>query len=293
MHLLPATHGLSAAGFFIAASLVLKDVVAIDPKHYPLLKRQGCTDIESKCLTVGSDPSECIDYICSSCTEVDPSISSCCKRTQDLDKAECISDNLDTDSSSGDDDSDRPSQTTFTGSSGTRSRSSSLTTTAFPAAVSNAACSSLIDKFSSCNAATPGFGYIDLWTSQAECYCYSASAYSPQSFDNPYSSCISYLETADPELYSSLTVGPVGRDIAISTPCASVGDVLKTTTANRGNTGSRTASPGTAPTTDGDTEPTAAGGSSGSSSGTSPGVAGGSPVAASGHVGVCVSIHFQ
>ncbi|CAL8580362.1 hypothetical protein XPA_006091 [Xanthoria parietina] len=283
MHLLSATHRLSATGFFfLAVSLVLEIVVALDPKFHDLFKRQGCTDIQSKCLTVGSDPSECIDYICTSCTQVDPSISRCCQRSGDLNKANCISENLPDSNGGGGDTSSRSRTTASPGSTRTRNTSSSPTTT-FPAAA-NRGCSSFFDKLTSCEAATPGFDDIRLWRSQASCFCYSASAYEPQVFDTPYSSCLSYLETADTDLYSSLTIG---TNLAISTPCASVGDVRAATTTARA--GTRTAAPGTSPTVDGDT--TATGSTGGASSGNSGsnGASGGAS-AASGHVGVSFGI---
>ncbi|KAI4270606.1 MAG: hypothetical protein L6R38_007071 [Xanthoria sp. 2 TBL-2021] len=278
MHLLSATSGLSATGIFLAVSLVLENVAAIDPKFHELFKRQGCTDIESKCSTVGSDPSECIDYICKSCTQVDASISSCCQRSGDLNKAQCISDNLDTDSPSVGTSNSRP--TAFTGSSRTGSAGSS-STTVFPADA-NRGCSSFLDKLTSCESATPGFEDIRVWKSQASCFCYSASAYSPQAFDNPYSSCLSYLETADRDLYSDLTVG---RNFAISTPCASIGNVLQTN-AGTATARSRTPAPVPTPTAGGNTRPT---GSTETSSGASDSgqVA---PSAASGHVGIPISI---
>ncbi|KAI4222713.1 MAG: hypothetical protein L6R36_005949 [Xanthoria steineri] len=285
MHLLPATHRLSATGFFfLAVSLVLETVVALDPKFHDLFKRQGCNNIESKCLTVGSDPSECIDYICTSCTQVDPSISRCCQRSGDLNKANCISENLPDSNGGGGDTSSRSRTTASSGSTRTRNTSSSPTTT-FPAAA-NRGCSSFLDKLTSCESATPGFDDIRLWRSQASCFCYSASAYEPQAFDTPYSSCLSYLETADRDLYSSLTIG---SNLPISTPCASVGDVLAATTTAR--TGTRTAAPGTSPTVDGET--TATGGTGGASSGNSGsnGASGGAS-AASGHVGVC-GFHYS
>ncbi|CAO1604470.1 hypothetical protein XANCAGTX0491_008026 [Xanthoria calcicola] len=280
MHLLSATHRLSATGFFLAVSLVLENVVALDPKFHDLFKRQGCSDIQSKCLTVGSDPSECIDYICTSCTQVDPSISRCCQRSGDLNKANCISENL-PDSNGGGDTSSRSRTTTSPGSTRTRNTSSSPTTT-LPAAA-NRGCSSFLDKLNSCESATPGFDDIRLWRGQASCYCYSASAYEPQAFDTPYSSCLSYLETADRDRYSSLTIG---TNLAISTPCASVGDVRAATTTARA--GTRPAAPGTSPTVDRET--TATGSTGGTSSSGSNAGGGGGASAASGHVGVSFGI---
>ncbi|KAL8899433.1 MAG: hypothetical protein Q9192_001564 [Flavoplaca navasiana] len=256
-------HILSKARFFLAANLVLQTVAAIHPEFHLLFKRQGCSRIESECLTVGSDPRECINYICDNCASLDDAISTCCQLTGDLNKAQCMSDNIDTDSPSTSDDddddnsdSDSPSFTASSGSSGTAS-ADDFQTTAF----ANAGCSSLVDILTSCDSATPGFEYITAWRDQASCYCYSASAFAPQSFDNPYSSCLSYLETADTELYSSLTVR-----IEVSTPCASVGNLLAESTGGAETTVSRTASPGTTPTTGGGNGPTAASGSNGDSS---------------------------
>ncbi|KAL8890399.1 MAG: hypothetical protein Q9215_002428 [Flavoplaca cf. flavocitrina] len=298
MHIPSATHAISKARFFLAANLVLQTVAAIHPEFHLLFKRQGCARLESQCLTVGSDPSECINYICDNCASLDDAISTCCQLTGDLNKAQCMSDNIDTDSSSSsdddnDDDSDSDSSgfTASSGSSGTAS-ADDFQTTAF-AASPTSGCSSLLDILTSCDSATPGFEYITAWRDQASCFCYSTSAFAPQSFDNPYSSCLSYLETADTELYSSLTVGN-----EVSTPCASIGNFLAESTGEAETTVSRTASPGTTPTTGGGSGSTAASGSnrdssgdneetSGASDSPGPGV-GDSPVGASGHVGVSV-----
>ncbi|KAI4274915.1 MAG: hypothetical protein LQ337_003581 [Flavoplaca oasis] len=285
MHILSAILAIPKVQFFLATNLLLQTVAAIHPEFHLLFKRQGCYRIESECLTVGSDPRECINYICDNCAALDDAISTCCQLTGDLNKAQCMSDNIDTDSPSNSDDddsdsdSDSPSLTASSGSSGTASP--------------NAGCSSLADILTSCDSATPGFEYITAWRGLASCYCYSASAFAPQSFDNPYSSCLSYLETADTELYSSLTVG-----IEVSTPCASIGNVLAESTGEAETTVSRTARPGPTPTTGGGSGPTATSGSSGGSSGDNeetsgasdspgPGV-GDSPVGASGHIGVSV-----
>ena len=302
MHIPLAIHTISKARFFLAANLVLQTVAAIHPEFHLLFKRQGCSRLESECLTVGSDPTECINYICDNCASLDDAVSICCQLAGDLNKVQCMSDNIDTDtsSSSGDDndddsDSDSPSFTASSDSSGTAS-ADEFQTTAF-AASPNSGCSSLLDILTSCDSATPGFEYITAWRGRASCFCYSASAFAPQSFDNPYSSCLSYLETADTELYSSLTLGN-----EVSTPCASVGNFLAESTGEAETTVSRTARPGTTPTTGGGSGPAATAGSSSESSGDSsgdneetsgasdspgPGVED-SPVGASGHIGVSV-----
>ena len=265
MHCHSATARLPVPTLMLVICSVLRDVAALGHGFQPLLKRQSCSsaEIRSQCLSVGNDPSECIDFICDSCTELDPTIASCCQRSGDLNKAQCISDNLDTDSPSPQptDSSDMdPSLTASTGFSRTRTTSSLRTTTAPIDA--NAGCSSFVDQQSSCEAATPGFEDIVAWSSLASCFCYSSSSYAPRSFDNPYSSCLSYLETADTELYSSFTIG---NNFAISTPCAAIGDLEETTT-REGNIVSRTPTPGTTPTVDGNSRPTPIQGSGGISS---------------------------
>ncbi|KAL8858091.1 MAG: hypothetical protein Q9178_005416 [Gyalolechia marmorata] len=255
MHFHSAAARLPVPTLLLVICFLLRDVAALGHEFQPLLKRQGCNsaEIRSQCLTVGSDPSECIDFICDSCTDLDPAIASCCQRSGDLNKAQCISDNLDTDSTS-------PSTTDSNDASITRPTSSFQTTTA--PADANSGCSSLLDKQSSCKAATPGFASIIAWSSQASCFCYSSSSFAPRTFDNYYSSCLSYLETADTELYSSLTIGD---DVAVSTPCAFIGDLEEATTRG-GDIPSRTPSPGSVPTGAGNPRPTPVAGSGGISS---------------------------
>ncbi|KAI4241834.1 MAG: hypothetical protein L6R40_004380 [Gallowayella cf. fulva] len=223
---------------------------------------------------------------------LDPQIASCCKQTGNLNIAQCISKiDPDTPGSSSSEASvgtgSSGSPTTSTRSGTIRGASASFVPTTTAAVVANAGCSSLLSKLDACEAATPGFSFIIAWTSQASCFCYSSSSFVPSSFDNYYSSCLSYVETADTDLYTSLKVG---QGLAISTPCAKYGDVTATT---RRTTGSRTASPGTTPT--GDSVPTStAGSSSGGSSGGSSGAAGaaGDTPAASGQGNVIVQSAF-
>ncbi|KAL8949903.1 MAG: hypothetical protein Q9222_004028 [Ikaeria aurantiellina] len=279
---------LTTSSFCLATAVFISTAAAINSKHHPFLKRQGCTNIDSECSSVGTTLSDCIDYVCDSCTSVDPSISQCCRQTGDVNIATCIEENLDTSGSTGSSgdtslSNNLDSATSFTGTSRTRSsttRDSFPTTTAL--AINNPACSSLANKIEACESATPGFDYIIYWTSQASCFCYDSGTYRPSSFDGYYSSCLGYLSTADPDTYSSLTVG---NDEAISTPCASVGNVRATSRSGFGNTPSRTATP--APTADsGATAPTSTSG--GSSSGA--GVSGDSSSSTSGQdmLGVCV-----
>lgn len=42
-----------------------------------------------------------------------------------------------------------------------------------------------------------------LFPSLAKCYCYSSSSWAPSAYDNAYSSCMIYMETASPSFYSA------------------------------------------------------------------------------------------
>ncbi|KAL8684132.1 MAG: hypothetical protein Q9224_006587 [Gallowayella concinna] len=281
-----ASNSPSALSLLFAASLFLNGVAAavdfkLHPKLlHPLLARQSCTSssINSKCLTVGSDPTECIDYICSSCTSVDPQIAECCKRTGTLNIAECVA-SIETSTSR------IPTGTAFPGSSRSGSVGSFPTTSAAAAALRNPACSSLGSKLLACEVATPGFSSIRAWTSQASCFCYSGNSFAPASFDNYYSSCLRYAEASNTDLYSDLTVGVRS---AISTPCAEGGDVKTTTRGRTIISTNEPAAPVGTVTGTGDAGPTSSSGGGGSSNGA--GVSGeNTPVASSGQGNLAVS----
>ncbi|KAL8672746.1 MAG: hypothetical protein Q9168_002800 [Polycauliona sp. 1 TL-2023] len=271
----PATHSLSVAALFLVANLILPTVVAHNFNLHSLLKRQGCTRVESECLGVGKDLSDCLSYVCGSCSDIDDSISKCCALTGDLDKIDCLNKNLGS-GSSGLGTDHPPLPTDFAAASNTLD-AGPFQTTEEPAAVQSA-CSALATNIISCDAATTGFSYLTAWTDLASCFCYSASEFAPQSFDDPYSTCLSYVETADTDLYSSLTVGS-----GVSTPCAAIGDVKMEATGSFEDTATPTARPGTTPTGDGGLEPTAGGGSDEDSQSGS-GSAGNNFVGGSGHV---------
>ncbi|KAI4127035.1 MAG: hypothetical protein LQ338_003404 [Usnochroma carphineum] len=258
MHLIPSINSLVAVALFSDIAL------AIHPKHHAFLKRQGCSSVDSACSSVGASLSDCVNYICGSCTSVDPAISQCCKLSSDSDIADCISGNVGTTGASssfdtGDFDSASGSAAATSLSDGFGSAATSTgffddssltgsaaltTTSVYPA------CSSLGSKIEACESATPGFANYRLWDTQASCLCYQGSSYQPSSFDNYYSSCLGYLSTADFEAYSELTVG---TDEAVSTPCADIGNVRATAAATKqggvGGGATNTPSPGDSPTT--------------------------------------------
>ncbi|KAL9008513.1 MAG: hypothetical protein Q9173_006367 [Seirophora scorigena] len=247
-------HFVSVNNCLTAVALLSHAVLAINPKHHSFFKRQGCNNIESQCGSVGTTLSDCVNYVCRSCTNVDPSIPQCCQLSTDLSIGTCIEENLSSASDSNDE------SATATSRSGATSTGFSEDTniTAEPG------CSSLVSKAEACESATPGFNNLSRWGSEASCFCYEGSSYQPSSFDNYYSSCLAYLSTADSDLYSELTLGD---SRAISTPCAAVGDVRATPASTgqgvSGGAGVNTASfvdpiPGSSPAGQG-TTPTSSG----------------------------------
>ncbi|KAL9577204.1 MAG: hypothetical protein Q9212_006516 [Teloschistes hypoglaucus] len=228
-----ASNALSTPSLLVVAT-IFTIALAIDPKHHPLLKRQGCTNIDSECSSVGSSASGCIDYICKSCTGVDPSIAQCCKLSGTSAIAKCI--DVDLGSPSG------GSSTSIRGGGSATSRASfptttratlraSQTTSSSNSLLTNPGCSSFESKLEECQSSTPDI-LGGLWSTQASCFCYSGSSYQPSSFDNYYSSCLKYLRTVDLNAYSAIQIG---GNRAISTPCAAIGDVKDTSTTSRSN----------------------------------------------------------
>ena len=232
----------SASGV-AAVAILSSTVIAINPKHHPFLKRQGCYNIDSECSSVGDTLSDCVSYVCDSCTSVDPAIPQCCELSSNEDIADCIEENLGSSSSSYDTssyydyyssyyaaDSAATSLGADIGSAATTTddysdysytyTSSDAYTTPF-LLTANPECSSVVSIVNSCSSATPGFGASYDWEEQASCLCYSGSSYAPSSFDDPYSSCLAVLYTSDYDAYEYLTIN---SDDAASTPCASLSD---------------------------------------------------------------------
>ncbi|KAL8652989.1 MAG: hypothetical protein Q9210_002365 [Variospora velana] len=212
-------HFVSITSYLTAVALLSPTVLAISPKHHPFLKRQGCSDIETRCISIGSTLSDCVAYVCNDCTAVDPSISGCCELSSEISIVTCIDENLNTGSANDDE------SATATGSLD----DSTITDTAAAAVTSllrEPGCSSFASKVEACESATPGFTNYNSWNPQASCFCYEGSRYQPSSFDNYYRSCLAYASTAAPDVYPLLAVG--SSDDVISTPCASFGDVRET-----------------------------------------------------------------
>ncbi|KAL9593551.1 MAG: hypothetical protein Q9219_007500 [cf. Caloplaca sp. 3 TL-2023] len=236
----------------VAIACLSSSAIAINPKHHAFLKRQGCYSVESECSSVGTTLSDCISYVCDSCTSVDPAIPACCELSSNLDIANCIEENIDTSGSSSYETSDYYSSgstfaddidsaaTSYTGNNFAAATSTSddysytYTSSAYDSATTpflltaNPECSSVINKFDDCASKTPGFGSAYFWEDQASCICYIGSSYAPSSFDEPYSSCLDVLSSSDYEAYLYLTIN---SEDAASTPCASLSEAQASTTA--------------------------------------------------------------
>ncbi|KAL8712541.1 MAG: hypothetical protein Q9225_006924 [Loekoesia sp. 1 TL-2023] len=245
----------SSSNGLAVVAILSSTATAIHPKHHAFLKRQGCNNIDSQCSSVGSTDSDCINYICSDCTSVDPAVPQCCELSSNIDIANCIQENLDTSSSTSD----------F--ASGTYTYSGAPTVTTPALLTSNPDCSSVLSSLDVCASATPGFDSAD-FLEQASCLCYSGSNYAASAFDDPYSTCLDVLSSSDFQAYMLLTIDSAD---AASTPCAFLSDVQGTSGAgaassdgaftavggagggavNTNSPATRTPSPGSKPTANG------------------------------------------
>ncbi|KAI4177390.1 MAG: hypothetical protein LQ343_000370 [Gyalolechia ehrenbergii] len=297
----------SVSSGLAVVAILTSTASAIDPKHHAFMKRQGCSNIDSECSSIGTSPADCINYICSSCTSVDPAIPDCCTLSSTLDIAGCIEQNVST-SSSYDSNidtygSDLTSYTgydyetptsTYNDDSYTYNGSYAVTTPYLLTADPD--CSSVISKLDACASATPDFSTSYYLEDLASCVCYSGNSYAPSSFDSPYSSCLDILYTSDYEAYMYFTIG---SDDAASTPCASLSEAQETSAAYASSSGGEftvvggggatlTPSPGSQPTAGGaGTRPTSTTSSSAPvPSAVTPGTAGPSNTAGVGALGV-------
>lgn len=101
------------------------------------------------------------------------------------------------------------------------------------------ACQTAVDIVQACESAVPGFDNLDD-SEIASCLCYSGSVWQPQSFDQPWSSCINWASTADA---SDLAVWTTLRGF-----CSRVGDVVNAP-ASAAATTTQASSPNSAPAT--------------------------------------------
>ena len=238
-------------------------------------KRQECGDIESQC---SGSISDCVYYICNSCTDVDPVVPTCCVLTDAVDTIGCLDEGLNLGSSAT---SDFTSNVVESATELTAAASTSGLGAAVTSDPNFTACSSLDSISEYCASQTPGFTDAD-FTSQVPCLCYDSQTYDGTIYDNYYGSCLAFISTADPEGFSSLVASP---DRSLTGPCAGAANTMgagptthgfkSTATAGGGGGGfvSQTPTPASSPRI-GNTAPTptttsntGAGGGSGSFTG--------------------------
>ncbi|KAH7390094.1 hypothetical protein BKA64DRAFT_678360 [Cadophora sp. MPI-SDFR-AT-0126] len=118
--------------------------------------------------------------------------------------------------------------------------------------LANSGCAVVGSALSFCESATPGFTSL-LPEQMATCLCYSSTAWSPNGFDSPVSTCAEFVKTASPTDYSVLS--------GLEGFCTIVGDVIHSGGSGAATTGKplfntdapllgftvKSASPGTTP----------------------------------------------
>ena len=176
-----------------------------------LSKRQGCSGLQAQCK---SSISDCIDYICNSCGDLNSAISQCCAAADDRAKITCLETGLQGGLGSG---SDTTSEAV----------TSALVTSGLPTSIGNdpnyIACTSIYGILENCESQTPGFSN-EPFTSKALCLCYSSETYVGSVYDGYYSSCLAYFSTGDPSEYSQIQASAGGA--ITSRPCAAKASAL-------------------------------------------------------------------
>ena len=97
-------------------------------------------------------------------------------------------------------------QTCFQSSAGSGSAATSSGGQAAASSVTQPPpCSTALFLLEYCSSLTPNFA-SQATSAQAACLCYSSTAWSPNGFDSPYSSCVAYYASAAPTDTSDLAV---------------------------------------------------------------------------------------
>jgi len=92
----------------------------------------------------------------------------------------------------------------------------------------NSGCAFVGSALSFCDSVTPGFTSL-LPEQMATCLCYSSTAWSPNGFDSPLSTCVEFVKTASPSDYPVLS--------SLEGFCTAVGDVINSGGSGPANTG--------------------------------------------------------
>lgn len=205
------------------ASAQLGDILSYKYQRY-----SECSSLLETCQPTIST---CANIVCGQCTDLgQKAINSCCSQAV-------------------------PYQCFISGGGG----GSNYVTTLAPDA-NLVACSTALAYISECDSEIPGFSNLPN-SIEASCLCYdSNTSWNPLGFDDPWSSCIAWAETADATAYSGLVVNagmcvsegdvrsaPASGAVASTTAGGSV--VVTTTSANAspvGGSGSGTTATATA-----------------------------------------------
>ena len=157
-----------------------------------LSKRQGCSGLQAQCESSASD---CVDYICNNCRDLNSVISQCCAGTDDAAITTCLETGLEGGLGS-------------ISAATSEAATSALVTSGLPTSVANdpnyIACTSFYGIFESCEGQTSGFSN-EPFTSKALCLCYSSETYVGSVYDGYFSPCLAYFSTGDPSEYSQNT----------------------------------------------------------------------------------------
>ena len=130
-----------------------------------LSKRQGCSNLQAQCESE-SNYSDCVDYICNSCRNVDPPvIDQCCAGNHDTTFVTCLETGLDG----------------GLGSGSAANVTSALVTSALPTSIAN----------------DPNYIACNSFNALLQGFCYSSETYAISVYDGYFSSCQSYILTGD------------------------------------------------------------------------------------------------
>ena len=195
-------------------------VSAFESLHGILRRQDSCTNYEDVCSD-GSDPSDCINYICANCTNISLAIPRCCADSDPVAELECFENALE-DVGGGSDSSSGlvPSPTASVNTKALSSSPASMTTGAAATGAGQSACDNFQSTLTACDNKTPGLADFTAFSDQAPCLCSSSSSNQGYLYDGYFSSCLAFLSNADATGYAALSASAEGP--ITSTPCAAL-----------------------------------------------------------------------
>lgn len=170
-----------------------------------LLKRQGCSNLESACSGTSA---ACVAYMCSACADISPIIPYCCSGGSDAQKVACLANEL-----QGGDDWTSVAATGVHSTSTSPAASSTIT-----GAAGFVACESWNAIYQSCESATPGFASLADFSIEASCLCYTSSKFAPAHYDVIFGSCFNYLSASNLTALATITTLQTAPCAALAGP---------------------------------------------------------------------------